>query len=266
MATLCADPLTLASQRRTEQEAAVSAMVAHDPQNALESMLVAQSVSFYHMSMQTMRRAAKPELTDDMHMRLARNALALTSMSEKLALRLERRRAQAVKTPLQQRTARQRAQPPNEPEARMADLAAAYDTLAEDVAQAAPAASPSADDPAAAFQPARPASAGPNPQMPNSFGSGPEGPNSHAANPDAAGPHATGLDGFDPGAANPPAGNPVLVAMATRVAAAMGIRPPTGAGFVPAGMTQRPGADPASLGEAQAAAQPAAEKPEPAIV
>jgi hypothetical protein len=137
MAALPQDPYIPVAQRVTEQKAAISALVSFDPQDALESLLAAQCVSYAHLALHTLRHAAGVEVTVDGMVRLTRSASQLTALSERLSLRLERRRTACEKTPFQQRTARERALSRDSRAATWATVEAEHDAiLADDLARA----------------------------------------------------------------------------------------------------------------------------------
>jgi hypothetical protein len=94
--TLDALPLNPKFEREDRQaqfEAASVALGTLGPRDGNEAMIVARAVSAHHAAMECFRRAALPDVSDVMMLRLYARAAALSRLSSQLIQALERRQA-----------------------------------------------------------------------------------------------------------------------------------------------------------------------------
>jgi hypothetical protein len=78
---------------RAQREAATAALAALRPRDAVEAMFAAQAVAAHYAAMECFGRAAQPEVSDQVGMRLLGTAVALSRLAADQVRALERRQA-----------------------------------------------------------------------------------------------------------------------------------------------------------------------------
>jgi hypothetical protein len=91
--TLGGNPLADATDRRIQHQAAIEALTALKPRDANEANLAAGAVTAHHAAMDCFRRAALPNMTETVAMRILGRAVTLARMAEHLQNALARNKA-----------------------------------------------------------------------------------------------------------------------------------------------------------------------------
>jgi hypothetical protein len=96
LGSLSANARQTEEDRQAMQAAALEALAELTPSNAAEAMLAAQVVSTHHAAMDCYQKAAAPDLSNAMVVRILGRALALSRMSLRMMGMLEKSRKQTL--------------------------------------------------------------------------------------------------------------------------------------------------------------------------
>jgi hypothetical protein len=89
--TLSVDPKRNVEELKVQRQAAAATLSALQPRDAIEAELAARTVTAHYAAMDCFRRAALPEVSDEMAIRLRASGSSLSRMAERLMTALERR-------------------------------------------------------------------------------------------------------------------------------------------------------------------------------
>jgi hypothetical protein len=93
--TLPVDPQRDPEDERAMREATAEAIAALAPRDATEALFAGRAVAAHHAAMECFRRAAQPDVSDDLGMRLLGRAAALSRLAMQTIAALEQRQATA---------------------------------------------------------------------------------------------------------------------------------------------------------------------------